>query len=564
MNSPSIGIGKLIKENPRFFIPSHQRDYSWTEDQVRQLLEDVEAAIQNEQDDYFIGLMVLMPDGEGYRILDGQQRLSTSIVIFSAIRTWLQAHNHQQDANQIQQNFIASRELGGEEHHPVLVLNQENNPFFETYVVSDATNVEVMEALSGMRRYDPSRKLLEGILICREYIDSIANRMRNEDRTTRHLFDLMNYFENHVKVVTLVVPSESNAYTVFETLNARGLDLSVLDLVKNHVFGRITAPAQLRDTEARWAQMMVGLQDVPADEFLKAWWTTRHGRVQSSQLFPQFREAVPNARSAVQVSSDLLSSSVIYAALESPDDPIWSEANAASRLRLRALKLLGAAQVKPVLLAALEKFSTAQLNRLLHLLEVLIVRYQFIGGGRTGRLEIGCANLAHQIYLENIRTAAAARNLLRDLLPTDEEFRDSFTTKQERNTQKVRYLFSELEIQARRQRNLQPLGDELRPLDSLTVEHILPKNPAQEWRQVLIQDPQLQEDCTYRLGNMCLLTGVNRHLGNQPYEQKRPVFDDSHLELTRSVADFATWDRGSINERQANLAALAVAYWRFD
>jgi hypothetical protein len=72
-------------------------------------------------------------------------------------------------------------------------------------------------------------------------------------------------------MVTLFVQSEDLAFTIFETLNDRGLELSPLDLVKNFLFSRVSNDAaMLRDMEDRWTQMMSTLANVRADNFLKA------------------------------------------------------------------------------------------------------------------------------------------------------------------------------------------------------------------------------------------------------------------------------------------------------
>lgn len=132
--APTIGIGRLLKEGGRFFIPHHQRDYSWTEDQLEQLFEDILDAEASQHTEYFIGLMVFMDQEEDERtstILDGQQRLASTIIILSAIRTWLRGQGYSTDADQIQQEYIASREFGEQDWEPNLVLNASNNDTFE-------------------------------------------------------------------------------------------------------------------------------------------------------------------------------------------------------------------------------------------------------------------------------------------------------------------------------------------------------------------------------------------------------------------------------------------------
>ena len=94
--SPAIGIGKMLQDSI-FIVLTHQRDYSWTETNVRQLFDDVENAIDCDPI-YFCGLMVFLSSGSGdYIVLNGQQRLATAVIIFSALRSWLQRYSEYQD-----------------------------------------------------------------------------------------------------------------------------------------------------------------------------------------------------------------------------------------------------------------------------------------------------------------------------------------------------------------------------------------------------------------------------------------------------------------------------------
>ena len=303
--------------------------------------------------------------------------------------------------------------------------------------------------------------------------------------------------------------------------------------------------------------MMANLTNVRADDFLKSWWTSRHGRVQTAQLFPQFKDAISTWTHANAVSSDLLDASEKYAAIETSDDPVWSAVDDRARESIAALKLLGAKQVHPVLLSALDKLSAAEINRILRLLEVLIVRYQLIGGGRTGRLEIACASLAKRVYSGEVTTATAARQALREIYPSDEEFRDAFRTKQETNSRKAMYLLRNLEIQARRESDRRLGGIETGPIAGLTIEHVLPRRPGSGWTDAVDFDSDQAEDQVHRLGNLCLLTDVNRRLGNAGFLEKRTIYGQSDLLLTKEVGDFDSWNKETINERQQRMAKRA-------
>ncbi|MDP9457655.1 MAG: HNH endonuclease family protein, partial [Actinomycetota bacterium] len=182
-------------------------------------------------------------------------------------------------------------------------------------------------------------------------------------------------------------------------------------------------------------------------------------------------------------------------------------------------------------------------ERLLRLLEILIVRYQLVGGGRTGRLEISCARLAHRIFERRCASTTEAAGLLKDILPND-QFREDFRTKEEKNSRKARYLLAALERQARAAELGGVAAAELRPSGTLTLKHVFPRSPGEE-RDELQQeeDPDFAEDCTYRLGNLCLLTGMNRALGNESFERKKEVFAESDLLTTHEIAELEEWNR---------------------
>lgn len=91
----------------RFRVPNHQRDYSWTPGEINQLFDDVQDAIARGAYQYFLGLMVCISGEENtLTLLDGQQRLATAIIFFSAVRAWLkQVEEYSEDAQQIRDDY---------------------------------------------------------------------------------------------------------------------------------------------------------------------------------------------------------------------------------------------------------------------------------------------------------------------------------------------------------------------------------------------------------------------------------------------------------------------------
>jgi hypothetical protein len=296
---------------------------------------------------------------------------------------------------------------------------------------------------------------------------------------------------------------------------------------------------------------------------LKSYWASRYGLVRLPKLFDNLRKEVTDWNSAYKISSDLFKTAEQYLGLEKADDPVWSNLTQSARNSVRALSILGAGQIHSILLSALEKMQTNQQEKLLSVLEVFIVRYQLIGSGRTGALEVRSSEIAKKIYDGDYRTANDVKVALQDLYPSDTVFKAAFAEKQETQSSKIRYIMYKLEICARSAAG-KDLGVELVPDNTLTIEHILPKNPKLIWKTLIDQDKDLYPQCLNRLGNICLLDkDINRSLRNNSFTKKKTTFQQSSLMLTKQVGtDYNTWDRRAIEKRQSEMAALAVETWK--
>ena len=293
---------------------------------------------------------------------------------------------------------MGDRRYGEETVSPRMVLNSANNATFEAFVVKPRPLVDLQAALVELRKHDRNRRLLEAATYCQERISNLAAN-EGHSQCAEHILAIVNFLNERSPVVSLTVDDEGTAFTIFETLNDRGMDLSPLDLVKNHMFRCIGNDAnRQRDLEARWTQMMSNLEEVAPDQFLKAFWTSRHGRVQTHTLFKDFTEKHANVTSSIEVSINMLTAAERYSALSNPEDPIWAPYSDAVRECVQSLRTLGSKQTHPVIMSALDRFDERQVERLMRMLEVLIVRYQFVGGGRTGALEIECARIAKRIF----------------------------------------------------------------------------------------------------------------------------------------------------------------------
>jgi len=561
--TPTVGLGQYIRET-RFTVPHHQRDYSWKEEYVSTFLDDIEAAMAAGDELYFCGLMVLVKSSApSFQVLDGQQRLATTLMILGAIRNWLGGYSAYHKAQtQIEERYLGESDLGEEQVKPKLVLNAANNDVFSRFVIKAVPLSDIEKALSVCKKADRNRALLEAAVYINKRIIDKGKSFDDPEKAKSYFLHLVTYMNDTVQIVRLVVSGDEAAYTIFETLNDRGMELSPLDLVKNHLFSRAERKGDqsLRDLEGRWTEMMTLLSTVKADSFLRAFWASRRGALEGSKLFKQFKKEYTDPSAAYNVSLDMRSAAERYVALTDQEDPVWAPYGEKARDSVNALSIIGASQLHPVLLAALDKFDNHEMTRLLRLLEVIAVRYQLVSRGRPGRIESLGARLAKAITDGAVKTASVALTELRELYIPDDQFRSEFTSKTERESKKAAYLLRGLEHQALVRAN-DPHQNETRP-HLVTIEHILPKSPGKGWPDTLRKETDLHNDLLFRLGNLCLLDN-NNSVGNKEFDEKKKQYGNSKLLTTKSVADYATWDENSISHRQQLLAGYAVSEWRF-
>ncbi|MDP2660355.1 MAG: DUF262 domain-containing protein, partial [Dehalococcoidia bacterium] len=229
MDAHTQGIGELIQHNRFFRVPDHQRDFAWTEEEVEQFLVDITSAMKAEEEDYFLGLIVLVKpeSGDAWQILDGQQRLATTTMVYAAMREWLYAAGFERDAIKLQDEFIGARELGETEVAPRLTLNVNNRSAFHSFVVERHNDQLLASKRDAAPRFSSERRLIEAAIICRGGIAKLASEPGvAPEEQAQQLVSLAKYLRDRVKIVVMNVASTANAYVIFETLNDRGLDLS--------------------------------------------------------------------------------------------------------------------------------------------------------------------------------------------------------------------------------------------------------------------------------------------------------------------------------------------------
>jgi predicted nucleic acid-binding protein len=570
MKADVIGVGKLISERGNFRVPDHQREYAWPTGAVEQFLEDIEIALKRNESDYFIGLIVLVEPTHdtSWQILDGQQRLATTTMVYSAIRSWLKENGFDKDAQKVQERYIGISELGEEKDRPRIALNVKDRSIFENVVANQVSDNSLEEERKKSGRNSSKRKLLEALIACRSFIAKLAKESGEDvNSQAKILFTLADYIRDNVHVAFMDVASSGNAYVIFESLNDRGIDLSVLDLVKNYVFSK--AGTDLKKVQYNWIRMTTTLADRKADDFLKVFWTSRYGRVQRGALFNKIKSKYNRKALSVQLSEELCEAVELYAALDSHDSDIWAEHSEETKEYIKTLTLLAGTQVRPIILSALLKFNPNKIERLLYWLVSLIVRYQTVGGGRTGRLEQQCASVAPKIFSGDLKSPQSVWDQIKTIIPKDDEFINDFKVYKEATAAKARYIISRIEVVKWKSENPDREIEKIPCPDPniLNLEHILPKNPSKAWNNIISNDKHIVSDLLNNIGNLCLLSSkANKKIGSSSFEEKiKNIYCNSEILTTNELAaKYTKWDRSSIESRAEEMAKLAVNAWPVD
>lgn len=540
------GIATVLEQH-KLAVPVHQRSFEWTSEEVRELLEDVQGAFSTGQEEYFLGSLVVIAatGSDRKQVLDGQQRLATMSLLLAGIADGFETLGDRDRADAVRR-YLASYDIDMGVNSPQIQLNQDDDPYFRKLLRSEYAPPVAGAPVSHTLLYSAREQTRKWL----------ASTLSKQSDGITWLVSLFKYSRESVRVILFRVPDDANAYLIFETLNDRGLDLSIADLLKNYLLGR--ADAAQENVLSLWSRTLSTLKAHGLEErftvFLRHYWSSRYDVVREKDLYRRIKSRITNPANVLDLAEDLAKNSYLYSAIASPDHEYWGGTQAETRERLKVLNVLGLEQYRPMLLAVLVHFELPEVEKVVALLENWNVRLIVAGGLGGGVMEARYAEIARQIRSGNIKNAKKLAEEAKSFVPSDQEFETSFATATVSKVSLARYYLAKLERQ---------LGssatEELIPSPQLTLEHVLPDRPQGNWPQF---QPEQHAAFVRRLGNMALLAHkMNSELKSAPFKEKKDVYTMSALQLTRKIASESDWTPGAIRQRQEALAKLAVKAW---
>ena len=548
MEFERLGIGSVLRRS-RLFVPPNQREYAWTEREVSTLFRDYGRAVE-EGSPYFLGTVVTIsrPDGM-LEVVDGQQRLATTSLLLAAIRDYLDDDRIYQSINS---DFLVSFDWAKRESVPKLRLNVDDNELFEQIITGSPSDAHPKTTKESHAR------LRTAYRIASEHVSKIAKPWDPWEH--RNVFgDWVSFVDQRAFVVLIRMPNDAHAYRMFETLSDRGLRTSQADLIKNFLFSR--SVDRVQEIRHRWYHMRGALETLGDDdvtvEFLRAAVIVTRGHTRESQIYESVQNIAKTESAALRFASTIEHLASAYVATFISSHETWNGCPQDVRNALEVLDLLDVRAIRPLLLAAVSRFSRKEWAATFQFAVALSVRLVVAIAPHGAAAEMPLAQVANLVYGREIETTDSLKKKLNGIIPSDEEFRAAFETARVPRANLARYYLRSLERAANEESEPWYLPNEDSSI--INLEHILPKKPEGNWPQFSDDEAALYVN---RLGNQALLRASdNSDVGNAGFADKRLLYEESPYRLTKMIADATDWTPEQVIARQKRLAALALTAW---
>ena len=557
IESEDIDIESLL--SGRYFkIPRFQRPYSWDDDNIQDLWDDVIAA---RGEDYFIGSMVVYRGGkQDFSVVDGQQRLTTITVLLCILRDAFDELGDDDSAAGIHQ-LIERKNRNNQNEY---VLQTETSfPFLQERILKFgdpeiADIVEMAEEQTLKRAHQSLRGKVQSVLDAIDIDESVLE----DDKLPLKVERLQSVRDSvfNLKVIFVKLENEDDAYLIFETLNTRGKDLAVTDLVKNHFAKLLKTKTSVDAVKIKWNAILETIHessaDINSDAFIYHFWASRHEAVPAKKLYPVIKKKI-DAKNANEYLDSLVEDSKLYRSIHEPSFG-WDKNERRVARSLRAIQLFRLVQPTPAVLSLVRAYR-AQKIRLGKLAEALeaIEKFHFgftavTSSRSSGGISGMYASFARKLYEAPDSNSAAIeiKNLvqkLRERRPELDEFTAAFrqigyTNSNTKQKGLVRYILQKFAEDG----NFKFSVD----FEDLTIEHLAP--------QADIGKGAWTEENVGELGNLFLLDpGMNGSLENKPFSEKAALLKAGGYSVPDFVFGAKAWNPANVRAHTNRMAKHA-------
>ncbi|MGL2603983.1 DUF262 domain-containing protein [Helicobacter pylori] len=528
-----------------FSIPVYQRNYTWEEENCEKLLQDIINISQNKKTHFMGSITYILhhiDDEKSLRqlqefvIIDGQQRVTTIMLLLKAIETKI-------------------------------------------------PNEEIKREIDNLLNLAGQRLRLKPIKSDKEAFDLVMQNRSHELQGGSHIRNNYRFFTKELdkylekgyrieeiygaflrlKIVAVGLElGEDDPQVVFESINATGVQLKGLDLIRNYLMMGENSDRQKHLYETYWVPLENWLGEKDLNDFIKTYL-----RIYFEDRFKEGEREVYYALKAhhrdnfsddIQgLMSDMREYGRIYQIFLDRDHYFLkrgdSQQLANLRLRIKDLVKIKFGVAKPFILRCARDFEEGKLDyeNFHEILQILISYYvRRSVCGDSNALNKFLYPLYRQLeQLENVSADALKRHLGKSVgqtaFPNDDKIRVAFLVHKAYSANQVcKFILLEIEKLS----NAEPPREE-----NLEVEHFYPQTPTQEWRDRVGDYFTFEQDCLNNFGNLTL-SGQNQKLSNKSYEEKIALMEEySSLHLNDYfINNTHSWGIEEVKARSEYLA----------
>jgi hypothetical protein len=590
-----------------FRVPDYQRGYSWETQQRTEFLEDLEMLGPGRE--HYTGTIILheiaveglLLDAEGkshgrMNIVDGQQRLTTIVLLLDAIRRELASMTNEPFptlAAGIKRGYVAATAISGQPLYK-LSLNDDCDHYFKTVAVSDQPGPEGPQISSERRLADARAEFAS-------YLHSAKAAQGNS--YAEWLTEIYTKVTNQLKVSLYEVKSAAEVGVIFEVMNNRGKPLSDLEKVKNYLLyagSTLSIPHELdKAVNGAWGEifrqlMAAGLTTSDdEDQLLRAHWLTEYDPQSRNWTGSKAVKAHFDLRKyqgrqehlldeLTRYTEGLRASCVGYCDARSPErqDSFASMKGNALRDEVKdssakLVRINVVATFLPLLIATRNRFAddAPKYLELTKLCEAFAFRVYRLLERRSNAGQADLFRIGHQLRKRAITFDEALMQVRQTLLwfCPDVKFEEALRREDYDwyNWAGLKYFLYEYEEHLAGKKGALPKipWEDVRKRERAdTIEHVLPQTPAHPyWRQRF--DDAARKNLTHDIGNLAL-TKDNASYGNKPFPLKKgaaglgkPCYAESPFFMERDLATLDDWDPTHLTARRTALVDWALWRW---
>lgn len=532
-----------------FFIPPFQRAYAWGKTEIERYFSDIKKILQYKdkpkQLEHFFGTLVVKSEINGfdniYKIIDGQQRLTTTLIFLIALRDNLTTDNN--EINHINQTYLFTS----------------NGNIKLTPVIKDYENYQ---ALVNKQITKPS--------IIKTAYDIFCNLINDYKKQFSEVI-LQDFIYAIKKLNVAVIFLEEDPFKgedpqiIFETLNSLRKPLTLSDLIRNYVLLNFPADKQTKIYETLWFPKIEQPLGDKSSEFFRDFLQYKTQKLlkvvsnnSTKEIYAEFKSFVAeHYNNHDEFVNDIILYVPLYKLIiteENYNNEVIKNKEAIELLRNIFWDIKSEA-FKPFVLGMLFYYNNKKLSDNILIDSLKTIRTYLIRR-RIMKLTLGenktiptLSKFVDDLANKKITMLELLTNLaFATRFPNDAEVRKKLTETPlyEESKSYIKFIFGKIE-----KHNTKVSVNFRDP--KITIEHIMPQKLTEDWQNILGENfEDIHKEYLHNIGNL-ILTEFNSEMGNKPFDEKQIKLKKSNLNFRNEILNAKKWSKLEIKNHQGKM-----------